>query len=58
MDYNKNIPPITKPQIVKISRLSQRVRKDEKENEFNNRKKNNYEITMKNKNPNKELLMI
>ena len=37
-DYNNIISrPLTKTQIVEISRLSQRVSKDEKENEFNNR---------------------
>ena len=75
-DYNNIVSrPLTKTQIVEISRLSQRVSKDEKENEFNNRLmvkelrlkyfsnnkknkniKNNYTITIQNKNRNNELV--
>ena len=75
-DYNNIISrPLTKTQIVEINRLSQRVSKDEKENEFNNRLmvkelrlkyfpnnkknkniKNNYTITIQNKNRNNELI--
>ena len=75
-DYNNIVfRPLTKTQIVEISRLSQRVSKDEKENEFNNRLmvkelrlkyfpnnkknkniKNNYTITIQNKNRNNELI--